>query len=238
MSRVLLLVGFLGFTLLSTGCTGDERSNAIDTKLVALEDELRILKKDRGPTHPLVVALQERIDLLKADAVQGEPILPNGLLVVISKQNVAATLKDARIRSLGGRSFVVGLEVKAPNFTKGTYVGMVVWIPVNDVIQMVEVSKAPGFGGGGGSKEFTEEDFKKISKDMPEAKVIEVLGTPKDSMQAMGTRRHFWESKGNYYSISFQAGKVVEPLAHSSKADYELMKGLMKAAKKLEKKNQ
>jgi hypothetical protein len=142
MSRLLLLVGFLALTLLSTGQAGDGRGKAIDTKRVALEDELRILLKDRGPTHPSVIALRERIARLKADAAQGESVFPKGLLVVISKQNVAATLRDARIRSIAGRPFVVGLEVKGPNITKGTFAEMVVWIPLDDVKQMVEVSKA------------------------------------------------------------------------------------------------
>jgi hypothetical protein len=117
-------------------------ASAIDTKRVALEDELRILLKDHGSTHPKVLALKERITLLKADVAQGEEIVPRGLLVVISKQNVSATLKDARIRSLGGRSFVVGVEVEGPRLTKPSLPGMVVWIPLDDVIQMVEAIKA------------------------------------------------------------------------------------------------
>jgi hypothetical protein len=141
---MLMLGGSLVLGLLSVSWAGDERSPAIATKRVALEDELRVLLKDHGTTHPAVVALKERIALLTAEASQGEAINPKGLLVVLSKENVGATLKDARIRSLGGRPFVVGLEVKGPNITKPRFVGRVVWIPLNDVIQMVEVADDKG----------------------------------------------------------------------------------------------
>jgi hypothetical protein len=88
-----------------------------------------------------------------------------------------------------------------------------------------------GLAGCGGSKDFSPEDFKKISKDMSEAKVLEILGSPKETVEALGTRRLFWEARDKYYSISFKDGKVVEPMAHGSKQDYEMMKELMKAAK-------
>jgi hypothetical protein len=86
-----------------------------------------------------VKALKHRIDLLQAEAAQAEPALPKGLLVVLSKQNVSATLKDARLRALGGRTFVVGMEVEGPQITRPRFAGMVVWIPLNDIIQMVEL---------------------------------------------------------------------------------------------------
>ena len=92
-----------------------------------------------------------------------------------------------------------------------------------------------GVAGCGSSKDFTPEDFKTIKEEMPEAKVIEVLGKPKETLEAMGTRRLFWETKGKYYSVSFKDGKVAEPAAHESKEEYELMKGLMKAAKEMQK---
>jgi hypothetical protein len=86
-----------------------------------------------------------------------------------------------------------------------------------------------------GKKDFTAEDFKTISKDMPEEKVIAVLGKPSDTLEAMGTRRLFWETQGKYYSISFTDGKVVEPLVHANQQDYQLMMELMKHVKKMEK---
>jgi hypothetical protein len=85
--------------------------------------------------------------------------------------------------------------------------------------------------GCGGHKDFTPESFATITPGMPEAKVVEVLGKPAEILEAGDVRRLFWDTKGSYYSISFEDGKVVEPLAHGSKEDYLLMKGLMQAAK-------
>ncbi len=81
-------------------------------------------------------------------------------------------------------------------------------------------------GCGGGRKDFTPEQFTTITPGMSEQKVTEVLGKPAETMEAGGTRRLFWETKGKYYSISFKDGKVVEPMAHASKEDYLMMKGL------------
>jgi hypothetical protein len=144
MSRTSVLAGFLVFGVISVSWAGNERSTAIATKRAALEDQLRIFLEDHGPTHPAVVALKERIALLTADAAQGAEINPKGLLVVFSKANVQATLKDARVLSLGGRSFVVGVAVEGPKITKAQFTGRVVWIPVDDVIQMVEVADDKG----------------------------------------------------------------------------------------------
>jgi hypothetical protein len=144
MSRMLLHAGVLGLCLLSAGWAGEERGKATDTKRVALEDELRALLKDHGPTHPAVLALQERIARLDADAARGEEICPKRLLVVLAKAQVGATLKGARLRTLGGRSFVVGTVVEGPNITRATFLGKVVWIPVDDVTQLIEVEEEKG----------------------------------------------------------------------------------------------
>lgn len=88
-----------------------------------------------------------------------------------------------------------------------------------------------GVAGCGPSKEFTPEEFGTITKDMTEAKVIEILGKPKEAMVAFGERRLFWVTKEKYYSITFADGKVVEPMVHFSKDDYDLILGLMKTAK-------
>ena len=49
-------------------------------------------------------------------------------------------LKDARIRSIGGRSFIVGREAKDPNkISMSTFAGNVVWIPLDGVVRMVEI---------------------------------------------------------------------------------------------------
>ena len=141
MWRLLLIVSLVVLGFFSASRAGDDRSKAIETKRVALEDELRALLKDHGATHPAVVALEERIALLKGDAAQGEQEVPKGLLVVIAKQNVSTTLQDARLRSIGNRKFIVGVEVEGPKITKANFAGMVIWIPLDDVVQMVEVKK-------------------------------------------------------------------------------------------------
>ena len=144
MSRTLVLGAFCVLGLLSVSWAGDERGTAIAAKRIALEDELRILLRDHGAWHPAVVGLKQRIALLTAQASQGEAINPKGLLVVFSKAKVEATLKDARVRSLGGRSFVVGLAVEGPKITRPSFTGAVVWIPLDDVIQMIEVADDKG----------------------------------------------------------------------------------------------
>ncbi len=88
-----------------------------------------------------------------------------------------------------------------------------------------------GLVGCGGSKEFTPEVFATVTKDMPEAKVIEILGKPKETHEGMGVRRLFWATKDKYYSISFADGKVNAPMVHGSKEDYDMMVGLMKMTK-------
>ena len=84
-------------------------------------------------------------------------------------------------------------------------------------------------------QDFTPEDFKKVEKDMTEAKVKEILGNPKETLEALGVKRMFWNVGDKYYSISFKEGKVQEPLGPTSKEEDETMKGLMKAAKQMEK---
>jgi hypothetical protein len=88
-------------------------------------------------------------------------------------------------------------------------------------------------GCGGGSKNFTPEDFKKVTKGLSEQEVHELLGRPADTLEAAGARRSFWKVGDNYYSISFADGKVVEPLGPTTKAEDDLMRALMAAARDL-----
>ena len=90
-----------------------------------------------------------------------------------------------------------------------------------------------GVVGCGGSKEFTPEEFATVTKDMPEAKVLEILGKPKETHEGLGVRRLFWTTKGKYYSISFADGKVSAPMEHGTKEDYDMMIGLMKMTKNM-----
>jgi hypothetical protein len=60
-------------------------------------------------------------------------------VLVLAKEQVAATLEQAQIRQLGGRRFIVGKVVKGSPYTKDTFSGGTVWIPVDDVTQLVEL---------------------------------------------------------------------------------------------------
>jgi hypothetical protein len=142
MTRMLFIVGMVMLGLFSATRAGDDRGKSVETKRAALEDELRVLLTDHGPAHPPVLALKDRIDQLTAEGGQGREINPKGLLVVLSKEKVGATLKEARIRTLGGRAFVVGVEVEGPKMTNPMFLGRTVWVPLDDVIQMVEVDDA------------------------------------------------------------------------------------------------
>jgi hypothetical protein len=84
-------------------------------------------------------------------------------------------------------------------------------------------------GCSGGGKEFTPEQFKTVTKDMPEAKVIEILGTPRETSPLGDERISFWESKGNYYGVSFAKGKVVAPTMYKDQSEYAVVKGMAKA---------
>jgi hypothetical protein len=82
--------------------------------------------------------------------------------------------------------------------------------------------------GCGGGKSFTPEDFKKVTSGTPEAKVVEILGSPAESLTAGDVKRSFWSVGDKYYSISIKDGKVVEPLGPTSKVEYDMMRELMK----------
>lgn len=82
---------------------------------------------------------------------------------------------------------------------------------------------------GCGGKSFTPEEFATISKGMTEQQVTDKLGSPSETIESLGTKRMFWAKGDKYYSISFGDGKVVAPMVHASKEDYDMMKGLMQA---------
>ncbi len=66
-------------------------------------------------------------------------------VLVMSRHQVSATLRGARLRSLGGRQFVVGDEIPSP-YTKVQFQGGTVWIPLEDVTQLVELGALPSGG--------------------------------------------------------------------------------------------
>lgn len=137
MRRARVLAAVVGLGLLSASWAGDERDKLIQEKQLEL-DRLRELTAKVGAKHPDLLVLKQRIEALAADVAQADT-LAKGLLVVLSREGQGATLKDARIRTIAGRSFVVGVEVEGPRITRGTFAGKVVWLPLDDVRQMVEL---------------------------------------------------------------------------------------------------
>jgi hypothetical protein len=86
-------------------------------------------------------------------------------------------------------------------------------------------------GCGPQGKDFTEEDFKKVNKGMEEAKVLEILGAPFDTLEVTGVKRLWWKVGDKYYTASFKDGKVEAADGPDTKESYDLMKGLMNALK-------
>jgi outer membrane protein assembly factor BamE (lipoprotein component of BamABCDE complex) len=86
------------------------------------------------------------------------------------------------------------------------------------------------------TREFTPEDFSKVKAGMTEDEVKEIVGDPKDTMEALGVTRKFYQVGDKYYSISFKEGKVGEPLGPTTKQDDDFMRGMMQAAKQMEQK--
>src|SRR5207249_2587312 len=58
---------------------------------------------------------------------------------------VAHVLEKAEVRRLAGRSFVVGRVMKDPpmRLTDDPFVGETVWVPLDDVAQMIELTPRP-----------------------------------------------------------------------------------------------
>jgi hypothetical protein len=60
-----------------------------------------------------------------------------GKVVFVQTDREAVTLEKARIRNLGGRSFIVGRVLDDETVTRAQFVGLVQWLPLSDVRRMV-----------------------------------------------------------------------------------------------------
>jgi hypothetical protein len=133
MSRNLFVVCLLALDPLSA-CRADEPRTA----LVDAPSSDRVAAQESPPSKS-----QDQVNPDGASPRRRpqEEELPQGFLYVFAKDDVGVSLlKDARVRSIGGRSFVVGREAADPNkITKSTYAGNVVWIPLDNVVRMVEI---------------------------------------------------------------------------------------------------
>src|SRR5262245_30520799 len=65
-------------------------------------------------------------------------------LFVESKMRVAATLEKAQLRTVSGRAFIVGKEVRNSPYTQATFANGTVWIPLEDVSRLVELEDLRG----------------------------------------------------------------------------------------------
>jgi len=72
---------------------------------------------------------------------------------------------------------------------------------------VIAVSLTP-LGCGGGGKDFSPDDFKKVSVRMSEAQVKEILGSPIETYRPTGWRLSIWRVGDKYYTITFKEGKV------------------------------
>jgi hypothetical protein len=134
MRTVLISIGLFGFLCaVSAQSQGDPVASVAPEK-ARLRAELRRLEQIYGPNHPELVAVKDR--LTELDEVPFKKFL----LVLTRTANVSATLRDVRVQALGGRQFLVGTEIPS-EFHKGTFAGKQVWLPIDDVAQMVEIGE-------------------------------------------------------------------------------------------------
>jgi hypothetical protein len=66
-------------------------------------------------------------------------------LLVMARDSVTVTLDKAELRELGGRAFLVGKEMKESPYTRQRFGGGTVWVPVDNLTQVVELE---GLDGG------------------------------------------------------------------------------------------
>jgi hypothetical protein len=69
------------------------------------------------------------------------PVLSGKPVLLAAKEGVSATLEKPEVRQLGGRSFVVGREMKNEphQYTKERFGGGMVWVPVDAITLLVEL---------------------------------------------------------------------------------------------------
>ena len=133
MRAVLVFLCLLGLLCVMPALSsGDPPPNRPASEQAELRRELGRYEQRYGSSHPKVLAVKARL------AEPTEPGFKGHVLVLTRVEDTAVTLRDIRSLSFGGRQFVVGTEVQS-NYTRGRYAGKRVWIPIEDVTQMVEI---------------------------------------------------------------------------------------------------
>jgi hypothetical protein len=134
MRTVLISIGLFGLLCAASAQPQSEPGAGVAAEKARLRAESRRLEQIYGPNHPELIAVKDR--LTELDDVP----FKKSLLVLTRTANVSATLRDVRVQALGGRQFLVGTEI-ASEYHKGTFAGKQVWLPIDDVAQMVEISE-------------------------------------------------------------------------------------------------
>jgi hypothetical protein len=78
----------------------------------------------------------------KEKGTPGSEPLSSKPVFVMDGEKVAYVLEQPRIRSAGGRSFVVGKSKAGTSLVKDQFAGNTIWIPLDKVTQMIELEKA------------------------------------------------------------------------------------------------
>ncbi len=74
-----------------------------------------------------------------AKETQTTAVFTGKWILVEASKEVSATLEKAEIRAVGGRNFIVGLSAKDSSITKEHFPGARVWIPLENVLRIVEI---------------------------------------------------------------------------------------------------
>jgi hypothetical protein len=135
MRTALIALGLVGFVFVASALSGGDSPAPPPTEEARPRTDLRQLEQVYGPGHPQVLAAKAKL------AAADEPTFKGTVLVLTRAGNTSTSLRDARNVTLGGRSFLVGTEVKN-NYTTGQFNGKKVWIPVDEVTELVELGEA------------------------------------------------------------------------------------------------
>ncbi len=139
MFRIGFVAMLLWFGWTSVSKADETRIKSLREKRDAVEKKLTVLQQAVRPGHPAVPVLRKELNALDTLLAKQAEQKKNTLLVVLTKSGVGATLKNVRVKALGKRSFIGGLSVADGKITKGTFVGKVIWFPVDEITQMIEL---------------------------------------------------------------------------------------------------
>lgn len=127
-------------------------SAELDKALAALLAQEAELKQHYGPDHPELQRVRARIALTrefhaKLGALAPEradlPVVNGPVFVHTTRGDIhnSAVLRDPRVRSIGAKQFLVGVSVKSTLLKESRFEGKTVWIPLDEIGQMVELDE-------------------------------------------------------------------------------------------------